>query len=116
MSELAKLLLKSAGTSFPTFDCFKARRVFLADSVTCQSIRIDVYCAYQGRVGLRYKHTFCYDLEQQETMIFDSEEEKSGCKQMCDIINGKLSEFLFERLNGRSLDLETLTQADIEMQ
>jgi hypothetical protein len=49
-------------------------------------------------------------------MIFDSEEEKSGCKKMCDIINGKLSEFLFERLNGRSLDLETLTQADIEMQ
>ena len=46
MSELAMLLLNSAGTSFPTFDCFKARRVFLADSMATQSIRIDVYCAY----------------------------------------------------------------------
>ena len=46
MSELAMLLLNSAGTSFPTFDCFKARRVFLADSLTTQSIRVDVYCAY----------------------------------------------------------------------
>lgn len=64
MAELAMELLNSAGTSFPIFDCFKARRVFLADQMTCQSIRVDVYLAYQGRVGLRYKHTFAYDPEQ----------------------------------------------------
>lgn len=40
--------------------------------------------------------------------MFDEEEEKTGCKSMCDIINGKLSEFLAERFEGRALDRETL--------
>ena len=54
------MLLRAAGTSFPTFDKFHARRVFLQDG-TSQTINIDVHCGYQGRVGLRYKHVFSYD-------------------------------------------------------
>lgn len=50
-----------------------------------------------------------------DTLMFDIEEEKSGCKKMCDIINGKLSEHLFDKLSGRSLDIETLKMADNEL-
>lgn len=34
---------------------------------------------------------------------------------MCDIINGKLSEHLCEKLNGQSLNIETLQIADNEL-
>jgi hypothetical protein len=49
---------------------------------------------YQGRSGLRYKHTFSYDTEEIGTMLFDNAEEKTGLTKTCDLINKNMNQFL----------------------
>jgi hypothetical protein len=67
---------------------------------------------YQGRVGLRYKHTFSYDTEETGTMLFDNAEEKTGLTKTCDIINKDVNQFLNERACDLALDRNNLKVVD----
>ena len=107
------MLLRAAGTSFPTFDKFHARRVFLQDG-SSQTINIDVHCGYQGRVGLRYKHVFSYDTDDNQ-MQFDNQEDKTGLKAVVDLINKDINGWLKPKLEMKPLDKEFLAYADHEL-
>lgn len=115
LSDMAMMLLQASGTSFPTFDKFQARRVYLQESPTLQTFQIQVYMGYQGRVGLRYKHTFSYDQEELGTMLFDNEGEKTGLSKTCELINVNLNIFLAEKTSCLALDRKNLKEIDEQL-
>ena len=67
---IALHLQKVAPPTFPTFDKFSARRVFLNDNPMMPSIKIHVYLNYQGSVRLAHTHLFAYDEEERGHFVF----------------------------------------------
>lgn len=71
LSAIAQALLQQSRKSYPTFDKLTARRIFIQDNPQTETLQISVYLTYQGRSALRYKHTFAFDTEEQDRMMFD---------------------------------------------
>jgi hypothetical protein len=85
------LLNKAAGKSYPVFGKFSARRFFLQDRIDMPSIKIDVYLQFKGRTNLAHSHVFSYDEEERNHFLWDAEQEKSGLKRACEIINDEFN-------------------------
>ena len=43
---------------------------------------------------MRFQHVFTYSPEDEEGFLFDKPEAKSGCKQVCQIINEEINALL----------------------
>lgn len=46
LSSIAMYLLQQSRKSYPTFDKLTARRIFIADNISCETIRINVWLNY----------------------------------------------------------------------
>jgi len=77
-------------------------------------VSIDVHCAYQGRVGLSYKHVFSYDSEDSQ-MFFDNAGDQTGLKQFVELINKDINGWMKPKLEEKPLDREYLAYADHEL-
>ena len=104
---------QSSGTkSFPTFDKLHARRVYLNDNPATQSVAISVYLTYKGRSKLRYRHTVSYDAEEQDLVLYDNPEQKTGLKQGCGMIGNEITETLRLNVQNEPLNLHALEKID----
>ena len=104
---------QSSGTkSFPTFDKLQARRVYLNDNPATQSVAISVYLTYKGRSKLRYRHTVSYDAEEQDLVLYDNPEQKTGLKQGCGMISNEITETLRLNVQNEPLNLHALEKID----
>ena len=78
LSTIAQMLLTQSRKSYPTFDKLTARRVFVADNPSVETLKISVFLNYQGRSALRYRHTFAFDTEEQGWFLYDDQTAKAG--------------------------------------
>jgi hypothetical protein len=94
ISALASQLIESANKSYPVFECFAARKVYLANSLTNSTLQISVHLNYQGRSGVRHIHTFAFDESQIDNFPWDNPDDRTGLNKAINLINDDLSEKL----------------------
>jgi len=112
LSAIAFHLLKKSRKSYPVFDKMTARRIFVADSPQCESLKINVFLTYQGRSALRYSHNFAFDPEEVNRFLFDDTASKSGLNTGVSMIGKEITETLRMNLGSDPLDIEALRKAD----
>ena len=91
ISALASHLIQSAKKSYPVFESFEARKVYLSDSLSHPTLQISVHLNYQGRSGVKHIHNYTYDESQASHFPWDNADEKSGLTKACGLINDDLS-------------------------
>ena len=109
---IAQSLMNQSTKSFPTFERIHARRVYLSDNPATQSVKIGVYLTYKGRTCLRYKHTVSYDMEEQDLILFDDQEQKTGMNKGCGMISNEMTETLRLNVANEPLNLQSLEKID----
>ena len=112
LSAIASYLLQSSGKSYPTFDKMTARRIFIGDNLQLETVKISVHLNYQGRSAMRYRHTFAYDPEEHDRMLFDDQAGKTGLTQACSMIGEAITETLRQNLGDMPLDLDAFRKLD----
>ena len=115
MSSIAQLLLSQSRKSYPTFDKLTARRIFVADNPNCETLKISVFLTYQGRSALRHKHTFAFDTEEQDRLLFDDVATKAGLSQGVNMINNEITETLRLNLGNDALNLDAFRRVDASL-
>ena len=66
-----------------------------------ETLKVDVYLAYQGNERCFYSYTYTYNEAEKDSLTWDNPEEMSGMKNACKLINEQLS----PKLEGRDLFL-----------
>ena len=115
LSAIAQLLLSQSRKSYPTFDKLTARRIFIGDNSACETLKISVFLTYQGRSALRYKHTFAFDSEEQERLLFDDPAAKAGLNQGVNMICNEITETLRLNLGNDALNLDAFRRIDASL-
>jgi len=106
LSEIAKYLLQQSRKTYPIFDKLKARRVFIGgDNPSSETLRISVYLYFHGRSGLRYQYYFSYDPEEQNLILYDDQDNKTGLTQGADMISRTITDTIRLNLGARALDI-----------
>ncbi|CDW78142.1 ankyrin repeat family protein [Stylonychia lemnae] len=109
LSAIATILLSEAKNSLPVFDRIYARKTFLYETSTNQTLKLQVYLNFQGRSDIRYTHILAYDPEEQDKFLFDNKAEKTGLEHACDIINNEISQHLHGKV------IETMDEIDQQL-
>jgi hypothetical protein len=112
LDRIATLLNEASGKSFPIFAKFNARRFFLQDRLDMPSIKIDVYLQFKGRINLAHSHIFSYDEEEKNHFLWDVEQEKSGLKKTCELINKDFNNHIKAMVGEEPLNKEFLGKVD----
>lgn len=112
LDRIATLLIEASGLSHPIFTKFSARRFFLQDRPDMPSIKIDVYLQYRGRTNLAHSHIFSYDDEERNHFLWDVEQEKSGLKKACELINKDFNNNIKATVGEEPLNKEFLGRVD----
>ena len=115
LSAIASSLLRQSHKSYPTFDRLTARRVFIGDNPSCETVKICVYLIYQGRSALRYKHTFAFDTEEQGRFLYDDQANKAGLSQGILMISNELTDTLRLNLGPDALNLDNFSKVDASL-
>ena len=90
LSSIAQSLLLSAKKSFPTFEKFEAKKVYVQNQLNKYTLKIDVFLNFKGRSSLRYQHTYAFDPEEWDKMLYD-EAGQTGLKTAIKLINTEIT-------------------------
>lgn len=112
LSAIATYLLQSSRKSYPTFDKLTARRIFIGDNAQLETVRISVFLNYQGRSAMRYRHTFAFDPEEQDRLLFDDQAAKQGLSQACSMIGEAITHTLKTNMGDQPLDIDAFRKLD----
>jgi len=112
---IALQLQQVAPSTFPTFEKLSARRVYLNDNMVAQSIKLNVYLAYQGQVRLANTVTFAYDEEEKGHFLFNNAETKSGLSNACSMIGKEFTSVIKANMGNEGLTVENLMKVDAVM-
>jgi hypothetical protein len=81
-----------------------ARRIFIQDNPSLQTVKIGVFLNFQGRTALRYQHYFSFDTEEHDLILYDNQGEKIGLTNAVSMINS-ISETLKLNIANDALDV-----------
>ena len=84
----------------------------MQDRIDMPSIKIDVYLQYRGRTCLAHSHIFSYDEEERNHFLWDAEQEKSGLKRACELINKDFNSCIKANISEEPLNKEFLSKVD----
>ena len=87
----------------------------MADNPQCETLKISVFLNYQGRSALRHRHTFAFDTEEQERLLFDDPAAKSGLNQGVNMICNEITETLRLNLGSDALNLDAFRRIDASL-
>ena len=80
-----------------------ARKVYVQNQTAKQTLKIDVFLNFKGRVSMRNQYTFAFDQDEADKMLFD-EPGQLGLKTATNMINNEISETLRINLAGKGMD------------
>ena len=109
---IAQMLQQVAPPSYPSFEKFSARRVYLTENTSICSLKILVYLSYQGQTRMAHTHYFSYDEEERGHFIFDNQEARTGLQKSAQIITNDFTKCLRAQLGSEGLDVENLMRMD----
>lgn len=89
-----------------------ARRVYLTENTSVQSLKIHVYLSYQGQTRMAHTHIFSYDEEERGHFIFNNAEQKTGLQQSAQLITNDFTKCLRAQMGTDGLDVENLMKMD----
>jgi len=76
------------------------------------SLKIDVFLQFRGRNLLAHSHVFSYDEEERNHFLWDVEQEKSGLKRACELINKDFNNHIKANIGEEPLNKEFLGKVD----